>query len=161
MFRKSIFFLLFVAICALAIPVLAQSDQPDSEVTDNDVNRVAHELFCPTCESLPVDVCPTEVCSDWRAEIRRQLEAGATDEEVLNYFATRYGTGVLANPPAQGLGSFFWIGPILVVVLGLFIFGRQMQKLQTEAEAKASAAAPRQESSGDSYRDRIEEELRQ
>ena len=114
-----------------------------------------------TCESLPVDVCPTEVCTDWRNEIRRQLESGATDEEILDYFAARYGTGVLANPPAEGLGNFFWIGPILVVVLGLFIFGRQMQKLQSDAESKSivnSETAPAQ-STGDSYRDRIEQEL--
>ena len=140
------------------LPAFAQTD---GDVTDDDVNRVAHELFCPTCESLPVDVCPTEVCADWRAEIRRQLEAGATDDEVLDYFAVRYGTGVLANPPAEGLGNFFWIGPILVVVLGLFIFGRQMQKLQADGARNdaSSEADARPTSSGDPYRDRIEQEL--
>lgn len=145
--------LLFVISLLFAIPAFAQTD-----VTDDDVNRVAHELFCPTCESLPVDVCPTEVCSDWRAEIRSQLESGATDEEVLTYFATRYGTGVLANPPARGLGAFFWIGPIIVVILGLLIFGRQMQRLQAEAAAKKENTETPQ-SSGDPYRDRIEQEL--
>ncbi len=145
--------LLFVLSLLFAIPAFAQTD-----ITDDDVNRVAHELFCPTCESLPVDVCPTEVCSDWRAEIRSQLEEGATDEEVLEYFSARYGTSVLANPPARGLGSFFWIGPIMVVVLGLFIFGRQMQKLQAEAAAKKeNTQTPK--SSEDPYRDRIEQEL--
>ncbi len=151
-------FVLFFALFALlfAFPAFAQTD----DVSDDDVNRVAHELFCPTCESMPVDVCPTEVCSDWREEIRRQLESGATDEEVLAFFASRYGTGVLANPPARGLGSFFWIGPIVVVLAGLFIFGRQMNRLQQESAEKAvePAAAP---SSGDPYRDRIEKELRQ
>ena len=139
-----------------ALPVLAQDD----EVTDNDVNRVAKELFCPTCEAVPVDVCPTEVCADWRDEIRRQLEAGATDEEVLESFAVRYGSAVLANPPAEGIGLFFWIGPLLVVVLGLFIFGRQMQKLQEVAETKTQdAQAEAVVSTGDKYRDQIEKEL--
>lgn len=156
MHKRFLLPLLLVLGLFFAIPSFAQTD-----VTDDDVNRVAHELFCPTCESIPVDVCPTEVCTDWRNEIRRQLEAGATDEEILDYFAARYGTGVLANPPAEGLGIFFWIGPILVVVLGLFIFGRQMQKLQTEAKSKSidnSETAPTQ-STGDPYRDRIEQEL--
>ena len=101
------------------------------------------------------------MCTDWRNEIRRQLESGATDEEILDYFAARYGTGVSANPPAEGLGNFFWIGPILVVVLGLFIFGRQMQKLQTDAEGKPITASEASvtKSTGDPYRDRIEQEL--
>ena len=156
--QKKLFLLFLIGVGAfLALPAFAQID-----ITDDDVNRVANELFCPTCESMPVDVCPTEVCADWRAEIRRQLEEGATDDEILDYFAVRYGTGVLANPPAEGLGNFFWIGPILVVLLGLFIFGRQMQKLQTEAvkiEANPDLG-PQPESSGDPYRDRIEQELR-
>ena len=155
--QKKLFLLFLIGVGAfLALPAFAQID-----ITDDDVNRVANELFCPTCESMPVDVCPTEVCADWRAEIRRQLEEGATDDEILDYFAVRYGTGVLANPPAEGLGNFFWIGPILVVLLGLFIFGRQMQKLQTEAAKIESNPdlGSQPESSGDPYRDRIEQEL--
>ena len=69
---------------------------------------------------------------------------------------------MLANPPASGLGTFFWIGPILVVVLGLFVFVRQMQKLQAEStnvEKPVNTSIP-EPSSGDSYRDRIEQELR-
>ncbi|MFT7584854.1 MAG: cytochrome c-type biogenesis protein CcmH [Cellvibrionaceae bacterium] len=151
--KTHLFFFLFGLSLLFALPVVGQTD-----VTDDDVNRVAQELFCPTCESVPVDVCPTEVCADWRGEIRLQLEAGSPDEEILDYFSTRYGTGVLANPPAKGLGNFFWIGPIVVVILGLFIFGRQMQKLQTVAANKEDLAkAPK--STGDPYRDRLEEEL--
>lgn len=155
MLQKSLALTFTLFTLLFAFPAFAQTD----DVSDDDVNRVAHELFCPTCESLPVDVCPTEVCSDWRAEIRRQLEAGATDEEVLEFFAARYGTGVLANPPARGLGSFFWIGPIVVVLAGLFIFGRQMNRLQQESVEKATDSTPAP-SSGDPYRDRIEKELR-
>ncbi|MEM8857052.1 MAG: cytochrome c-type biogenesis protein [Chloroflexota bacterium] len=146
----------FLILLVLPSAIIAQTD-----VTDDDVNRVAKELFCPTCESIPVDVCPTEVCADWRAEIRRQLEAGATDGEVLQSFATRYGSAVLANPPARGIGVFFWIGPILVVLLGIFIFARQMQKLQTEAVDKSQPVRAEPEiSTGDKYRDQIEKELR-
>ena len=153
--RQLIIFSLSFICLLLAMPAFAQD-----EITDDDVNRVAHELFCPTCESLPVDVCPTEVCADWRAEIRRQLEAGATDEEVLDYFAVRYGTSVLANPPARGLGNFFWLGPILVILGGLYLFGRQMLRLQKESATSPSTPTP-PPSTGDPYRDRIEEELRQ
>ena len=62
----------------LALPALAQ----DVPVTDDEVNAVAKDLFCPVCESTPLDVCPTQACADWRELIRQQLSEGSTPEEV-------------------------------------------------------------------------------
>ena len=110
--------LCFVLTFALTAAALAQ------DVTDDDVNRVASQLFCPTCEAVPVDVCPTQVCQDWRTEIRNQLSDGRSDEEILTYFATRYGEGVLANvPTSSGIGLIIWIVPIVIVTFTLLIFG--------------------------------------
>lgn len=100
------------------------------DVTDDDVNRVAQQLYCPTCESVPVDVCPTQVCQDWRVEIRSQLTEGRSDEEILNYFADRYGEGVLANAPTSGFGLLLWLAPLLIVALGGFAFWRTMSTLR-------------------------------
>ncbi len=44
-----------------ASPVLAQQN-----VSDDQVNEVAGGLYCPVCESTPLDVCPTQACADWR-----------------------------------------------------------------------------------------------
>lgn len=100
------------------------------EITDDDVNRVAQQLFCPTCESVPVDVCPTQVCQDWRSEIRAQLQDGRSDEEILTYFANRYGEGVLANAPTSGIGLMIWLTPVVIVLAGLLVFWRYMNRLQ-------------------------------
>lgn len=123
-----------VALCSAALflfllmgwPALATAQ----DVTDDDVNRVAAQLYCPTCESVPVDVCPTQVCQDWRQEIRAQLAAGRSDDQILNYFADRYGEGVLANVPARGIGLVIWLIPVIIVVLGGAIFARSMATLR-------------------------------
>ena len=39
----------------------AQSDNPQPP-TDDDVNAVAKQLYCPVCENTPIDVCPTQAC---------------------------------------------------------------------------------------------------
>ena len=41
--------------------------------SDDEVNRIAHQLYCPVCENTPLDVCPTEACRQWRDLIRQQL----------------------------------------------------------------------------------------
>ena len=55
-------------------------------------------------------------------------EAGRTDDEILAFFADRYGDEVLLDPPATGIGALAWLLPLLVAggaVVGLgFAFTR-------------------------------------
>ena len=41
-----------------------------------EVNAIASQLYCPVCESTPLDVCPTEACRQWRDVIRTMLTEG-------------------------------------------------------------------------------------
>src|SRR5512144_2518623 len=99
--------------------VLAQApvptQPPASVVTDNDVNRVAKKLYCPVCPNTPLDVCETKACQDWRAQIRDQLTAGWTDQQVMDSFVRSYGERVLAEPQRKGFTSLVWFLPVIVV----------------------------------------------
>ena len=150
----------------LAAPALAQ----DEPVTDDEVNEVAKDLFCPVCENTPLDVCPTQACADWRELIRQQLTDGSTPEEVQAYFARQYGEGVLANPPKQGFNLILWLFPVAAVVLGGVFFSRYVRSLRTsgggedeslEMEVEeALASSPSPSIPQDDYKARLEEELR-
>jgi cytochrome c-type biogenesis protein CcmH len=98
----------------------AQGDQPYSP-TDNDVNRVAKQLYCPVCPNTPLDVCETKACEDWRAQIRDQLSEGWTDQQVIDYFVAQYGERVLAEPQRKGFTSLVWFLPMIVALIGLWI----------------------------------------
>ncbi len=132
-------------------------------VTDDDVNDVARQLFCPTCATTPVDVCPTQVCADWREEIRNQLAAGRTEQQILEYFSDRYGEGVLANPPASGFGLLVWIAPVVIFLAGVFVFARYLRVLRQNAAATGGDAAgtPAASEPADPYLTRLEQELDQ
>ena len=95
--RILIRFLLLALLVLLPATVYAQDD-----ISDDEVNEVAKDLYCPVCESTPLDVCPTQACADWRELIRTKLAAGETRQDVLEYFARQYGDGVLADPPRRG-----------------------------------------------------------
>ena len=102
---------------------LAQDDNPPptGEVTDDDVNAIAEQLYCPVCDNIPLDVCGTQACADWRDEIRRMLEQGHTEEEIKTYFADRYGRRVLATPDARGIDIVVWVLPPAGVLVGVVI----------------------------------------
>ena len=89
------FFLILFSALALVGVVSAQTPQPP---TDDEVNRVATQMYCPVCENVPLDVCPTTACADWRADIRDKLSQGWTEQEIKDYFAAQYGDRF--KPPA-------------------------------------------------------------
>jgi cytochrome c-type biogenesis protein CcmH len=109
-------------------------------VSDDEVNEVAKDLFCPVCESTPLDVCPTQACADWRELIRTQLSEGKSNEEVHEYFARQYGDGVLADPPKRGFNLILWLFPLVAVVAGGALFLRYMRHLRQEGKEAPSVA---------------------
>ena len=153
--------LLFAAILAV-FPVAAQEP-----VTDDEVNAVARDLYCPVCENTPLDVCPTQACQDWRDEIRMQLAEGKSEREIEQYFVQRYGPRVLAEPPREGFNQIVWLLPIAGVVVGALLFGLYLNNLRKESEeqtvevAQSTAPVPPPAADEDEYISRVEKELRE
>jgi cytochrome c-type biogenesis protein CcmH len=148
-----------LAVLAGAAAVQAQDATPPGPVTDDQVNAVAKQLYCPVCENVPLDVCPTVACAQWRATIREKLEAGWSVQQILDYFAAQYGERVLARPPARGLGLLIWVLPPVIVLAGAVVVW-QFLRGQTRAASAAAARTPAPPPE-DEYAAQIEAELKE
>lgn len=137
-------------------PALAQQATP----SDDEVNAIARQLFCPVCENTPLDVCPTEACRQWRELIRQMLAEGKSEEEIIQYFVDNYGARVLAEPPRQGVNWIFYIVPPLAFLTGLFLLGRGFHNWRMQARQAAAQTPPPSSAAADEYAARLEEELR-
>jgi cytochrome c-type biogenesis protein CcmH len=129
---------------------------------DDEVNAIAHQLFCPVCENTPLDVCDTEACRQWRDLIRQMLAEGRTEAEIKQYFADTYGIRVLSEPPVQGFNWLVYVVPPVAFLLGailLFRAFRIWKKLPHEqtVDQTANAELP---TIKDAYVERFEEELK-
>ncbi len=132
-------------------------------VTDDEVNAIARQLYCPVCENVPLDVCGTKACADWRDEIRTMLEEGRSEAEIKAYFAERYGRQVLATPEARGFDLLVWILPPVVVLAGavvLVITLRRMAPGALAAQAAPEQAALQYDDLDAEYVARLERDLR-
>ena len=127
--------------------------------TDDEVNRIAKQLYCPVCPNTPLDVCETKACQDWRAQIRDQLAGGWTEEQIISYFVDQYGERVLAEPRRSGFTSLVWILPILAVGLGLTV-ALQVVRTWRRGSKGAAAAKPVAELPAETVA-RLEQELRE
>lgn len=135
---------------------LAQDNQP----SDDEVNEIAKGIYCPVCENTPLDVCPTQVCSQWRELIREQLSMGWSDSQIRQYFVDQYGDRVLASPPPRGLNWLVYILPPAAIIAGAFILFRTLRTWKKPVpELDPKLADSLQES--DDYVARLEQELRQ
>lgn len=112
----------------------AYAQQP---VSDDEVNAVAKQLYCPVCENTPLDVCPTQACKDWRELIRQQLSDGWTEQQVLDYFAATYGPQVLAQPPINGFSALVWILPVIGLAGGGIFLWRLLRRWQARPSSPA------------------------
>lgn len=121
-FKRKIILVLLILLTSLYTVTLAyaQGSIPNSP-SDDDVLSIAKKLYCPVCPNTPLDVCETQACQDWRAQIRDQLTQGWTEDQIINYFVEQYGERVLAEPQRSGFTSLVWLLPVLAVLLGLWI----------------------------------------
>lgn len=138
----------------------ANAQQPTP--SDDDVNAIASQLFCPVCENTPLDVCPTQACAQWRDEIRLRLAQGWDEARIKDYFAENYGVRVLAEPPRQGLYWLVYIFPPVAFLAGAYILFRAFRSWRdiTRQEAEETSQNLEVQEGNDPYLDRMEQELK-
>lgn len=149
---------IFLSVLTFAT-VFAQENDPDIP-SDDDVNAVASQLYCPVCENVPLDVCGTQACAQWRELIREKLVEGWSEDQIRVYFSDQYGDRVLSEPPARGLNWLVYVIPPLVFFAGAFFLYRGFiawKKLGEDDDITESVSEPEIE---DEYMARLEEELK-
>ncbi len=154
-----------LAVVVLAAPVVSyaqggEESQPGREVTDDEVNAISHELYCPVCENVPLDVCGTEACARWRAQVRTLLEDGASQEDVIDYFVMQFGDRVVGTPQDPTLNLLSWAVPLAGVIVGAAIVAVVLVRWRLGGAAMVEVELHDDESGeNDEYRARLEREL--
>jgi len=99
--------------------------------------RISKELRCLVCQNENIDESNAPLARDLRILLRERLKAGDTDEQAIQYLVDRYGEYVLLKPRFATHTLILWIGPFLVLGLGLIaaaIYLRQApEAVQVEA----------------------------
>ena len=150
-----------VLLFGLVVVGSAVAQQPAPTPSDDQVNAIAKQLYCPVCENTPLDVCPTTACAQWRELIRQKLAAGWSDQAIKDYFVQQYGARVLGKPPCNGINCLAYVVPPVAILAGGYILFRAYRAWKrpvrpVESSPTVQGPPPAQ----DDYVQRMEDEIR-
>lgn len=138
-----------------AVPAYAQ--QPSPEVL-NHMERIASGLYCPVCVGVPLNVCETTACEQWRNLIIQKIQNGESDEQIRQYFIDQYGDRVLGAPPPEGFNLGAYVLPLAILIGGAAVLFFTMRGwLRSRGPAGIPATVP---PVPPEYAERIARELR-
>ncbi len=111
---------LLAILCLWVAPALAvietyEFSDPSLEAR---YHRLSQELRCPKCQNQNIADSNAPISRDLRALLHRQLEEGASDEQILAFMVDRYGEFVRYRPAVDRRTAVLWYAPVLLIVLG-------------------------------------------
>ncbi|WP_367889731.1 cytochrome c-type biogenesis protein CcmH [Burkholderia sp. S171] len=100
-----------IAVMASATPALAAR-----------IRGLESNFRCLVCQNETIADSTADLAADLRLIIHEQVQQGATDAQIRDYMVTRYGDFVLYDPPFKTLTWVLWLGPFVLLALGLGVF---------------------------------------
>jgi cytochrome c-type biogenesis protein CcmH len=125
-----------LAVVASLVFGMRSNDQP--KTNHQRAVDIASRVKCPTCQGLSVAQSKTPVSVGILNEIERQVTAGQSDAQVMEYLSERYGDGLLTNPAATGFASIVWIAPIMVTAGAFFALVMALRRWRRPARGALS-----------------------
>jgi cytochrome c-type biogenesis protein CcmH len=120
---------------ALALPASAQVQAPETASKDPRVEErmkdLAEELRCLVCQNQTIADSNASLAVDLRGQIRTQIAAGRSDQEIRDYMVQRYGDFVLYSPPLKATTALLWAGPALLILGGAAAFVLVVRRRRT------------------------------
>jgi cytochrome c-type biogenesis protein CcmH len=116
-------FLVLVVVLTLSLaPPRAMAVQPDEILSDSTLETRARalskELRCMVCQNQSIDDSDAPLARDLRILVRERLQAGDTDQQVVDFLIARYGEFVLLRPQFSPRTAVLWLTPLGVLVIG-------------------------------------------
>lgn len=93
----------------------------DSQQEEQTYKKLIDELRCLVCQNQNLADSNAELAQDLRKKIVEMIEAGKSEQQIVDYMVARYGDFVLYRPPLNKNTFLLWAGPFLILLMGLFV----------------------------------------
>lgn len=115
-------------------PVPAIAVQPSEILPDAAQEARARSLSgllrCMVCQNQSIDDSDADLAKDIRVIVRTKIQAGQSDQAILDFLVARYGDFILLKPAFKAETLLLWLSPVLALAIGLFAVWRSTRAYQ-------------------------------
>ena len=125
--------------CAAVFLVLHFSlvSAQENPATEQHIRDLSEKLRCLVCQNQTLADSPADLAQDLRRQLREQVAAGRSDQQILDYMVQRYGDFVLYEPPFKPTTLLLWIGPFALLAAAAFILVSALRRRRRQPEEPA------------------------
>jgi cytochrome c-type biogenesis protein CcmH len=105
---------------------------------------LSQELRCPKCQNQNIADSNAPISRDLRAIVHEQLEAGASDEEIIVYLVDRYGEFVRYRPGVDNNTFWLWSAPLILLLMALTVVWLQIRGDRKTSTVESNEARARE-----------------
>ena len=89
---------------------------------------LTEQLRCLVCQNETLADSRADLAEDLRKQIREQMKAGKSDQEIIAFLTQRYGDFVLYKPPVKATTYLLWFGPFVLLIAGTTVLFRFLKR---------------------------------
>jgi len=121
--------ILFIFFAIFVKSSLVLSVEPDEILSDLNLEKrakiIGEQLRCLVCQNEDIQNSNADVAKDLRRLVRKLLNEGKTNKDIIKYVHQRYGDFVLFSPPVRFDTIALWLTPLIFIFVLFFIFFRK------------------------------------
>ncbi len=129
-----------VLVIGLGVFLFGASGEGPPETNADRAYGLSNRYACPVCQGQSVAESDVPIARTIRAEVRRRVDDGQTDDEITAYLTGRFGDDIDLNPSASGVTGLIWILPVVAAVGAVAALAMVFRRWQQVPVAQASAA---------------------
>ncbi len=139
--------LIVFMLCSLPSSAAIETYEFDTPQQEALYKELIEELRCLVCQNQNLADSNAELATDLRRKTYEMVKQDQGRNEIVTYMVQRYGDFVLYRPPVKSSTLLLWIGPFVIMAIGLYVLfnmvrrqGRApLRQLSEEEAAKANA----------------------
>jgi cytochrome c-type biogenesis protein CcmH len=120
---------------------LTRTGEPADSAEVERVRTLTEQLRCLVCQNQTIADSNAGLAIDLREQVVKQVRAGRSDTEIKQYMVERYGDFVLYDPPFSTTNSVLWVGPFILLALGLLLVWRSVLRRRQSVDAPSQPSA--------------------
>src|SRR6476646_12106097 len=121
---KRVAFLFLISLCLVGVMPAKEAQPNEDPQIEQRMRHLTEQLRCLVCQNETLADSHADLAEDLRKQIREQIKAGKSDQEIIGFLTDRYGDFVLYKPPVKATTYLLWFGPFVFLIGGTVVLLR-------------------------------------